>query len=119
MTNPSKCQQITQGYHKTPDFFFGTKNLVVINASKTQFLHLSTCHNFPDNYPLFFNDTQLSPASTLNINSLFFTHNLNWKLHISSLAKTASMNLGVLRHLCQFSHPSNFWLCTRALSILV
>ncbi|MPC31099.1 hypothetical protein E2C01_024378 [Portunus trituberculatus] len=82
------------------------ENLVVFNASKTQFLHLSTQHNLLDNYPLFFNDTQLSPSSTLNI--LGVSYNLNWKLHISSLAKTASMKLGVLRGLCQFfSRPSN------------
>ncbi|MPC99166.1 hypothetical protein E2C01_094563 [Portunus trituberculatus] len=61
--------------------------------------------NLPDNYPLFFNDTQLSPSSTLIILSLSFTYNLNWKLHISSLAKTASMKLGVLRRLRQFFSP--------------
>ena len=77
----------------------------MFNASKTQFLHLSTRHNLPDNYPLFFNDTQLSPSSTLNILGLSFTKNLNWKFHISSLAKTASMKLGVLCRLRQFFSP--------------
>ncbi|MPC29301.1 Transmembrane protease serine 11B-like protein [Portunus trituberculatus] len=43
------------------------ENLVVFNASKTQLLHLSTGHNLPDNYPLFFSDTQLFPSSTPNI----------------------------------------------------
>ena len=38
----------------------------------------------------------------MNILGLSSTHNLNWKLHISSLAKTASMKLGILRCLCQF-----------------
>ncbi|MPC59786.1 hypothetical protein E2C01_053814 [Portunus trituberculatus] len=28
------------------------------------------------------NDTQLSPSCTLNILDLYFTHNLNWKIHI-------------------------------------
>ena len=84
---------------------WGNKNLVKFNASKTQFLHLSTRHNLPDNYPLFFNDTQLSPSSTLNILGLSFTKNLNWKLHISSLAKSASMKLGVLWRLRQFFSP--------------
>merc|ERR1711980_48728 len=46
---------------------WGRTNLVSFNASKTQFLHLSTRHNLPDIYPLFFNDTQLSPSSTLDI----------------------------------------------------
>ncbi|MPC41575.1 hypothetical protein E2C01_035174 [Portunus trituberculatus] len=40
-------------------------NLVVSNASKTQFLHLSTRHNLPDNYRLFFNDIQLSSSTPL------------------------------------------------------
>ena len=84
---------------------WGRANLVKFNASKTQFLHLSTRHNLPDNYPLFFNDTQLSPSSTLNILGLSFTKNLNWKFHITSLAKTASMKLGVLCRLRQFFSP--------------
>ncbi len=62
------------------------RNLVSFNASKTQFLHLSTRHNIPNSYPLFFDNTQLSPSSTLNILGLSFTQNLNWKLHISSLS---------------------------------
>ena len=45
---------------------WGRANLVLFNASKTQFLQLSTLHNLPDNYPLFFNDTQLPLSSTLN-----------------------------------------------------
>ena len=45
-----------------------------------------------------------SPSPTLNILGLSFTCNLNWKLHIS-LAKTASMKLGVLSRLCQFYSP--------------
>ena len=76
---------------------------MLFNASKTQFLHLSTRHNLPNNYPLFFKDIQLSP-SALNIIDLYFTCNLNWKLHIS-LAKTASMKLGVLSRLRQFYSP--------------
>ncbi|MPC27680.1 hypothetical protein E2C01_020859 [Portunus trituberculatus] len=60
---------------------------------------ISTRHNVLDNYPLFFNDTQLSPSSTMNILGLSFTHDPNWKLHSSSLVKTASMKSGVLRDL--------------------
>ena len=75
---------------------------MLFNASKIQFLHLSTRHNPPNRYSLFFSDTQLSPSPTLNILGLSFTSNLNWKLHISSLAKTASMKLGVLSRLRQF-----------------
>ena len=78
---------------------------MLFNASKTQFFHLSTRHNLPNNYPLFFSDTQLSPSPTLNILGLSFTSNLNWKLHTSSLAKTASMKLSVLSRLRQFYLP--------------
>ena len=84
---------------------WGRANLVLFNASKTQFLHLSTRHNLPNNYPLFFNNTQLSPSSTLDILGLSFTKSLNWKSHISSLAKTASMKLGVLWRLRPFFSP--------------
>ena len=92
---------------------WGKANLVLFNASKTQLLHLSTRHNLPKNYPFFFNATQLSP-STLNILGLSYTSNLNWKLHISSLDKTASMNLGVLSRLRQFYSPPQLY--TRASS---
>ncbi|MPC50342.1 hypothetical protein E2C01_044170 [Portunus trituberculatus] len=54
---------------------WGRENLVVFNASKTQFFHLSTRHNLPEDYLLFFNDTQLSPSSILNILGLSFAHN--------------------------------------------
>ena len=76
----------------------------MFNSSKTQFLHLSTRHNVPNKYPLFFNVIQLFPSPTMNILGLSFTSNLNC-LHISSLAKTASMKLGVLSRLRQFYSP--------------
>ena len=43
------------------------ENLDVFNASKTQYLQLSTRHNHPDNYPLFFNDTLLPIKHTRSI----------------------------------------------------
>ena len=67
-------------------------NLVLFNAAKTKFLQLSTRHNLPDNYPLFFNDTQFPLSSTLNTLDLSFTKNLNWQFHISTHAKSASKN---------------------------
>ncbi|XP_050717656.1 uncharacterized protein LOC126999291 [Eriocheir sinensis] len=85
---------------------WGKRNLVSFNASKTQFLHLSTRHNLRNTYPLFFDNTQLSPSSTLNILSLSLTQNLNWKLHILSLTKSASSRLGVLYCLRQFFSPA-------------
>ncbi len=56
---------------------WGRRNLLAFNASKTQFLHLSTRHKLPDSYPLFFDNTQLSPSSTLNILGLSFTQKIS------------------------------------------
>ena len=55
------------------------------------------------NYPL--HSTHLSPSSILNILWLSFTKTLNWKSHISSLAKSASKKLSALCHLHQFFSP--------------
>ena len=81
-------------------------NFVLFNASKTQFLQLSTQHCLPDNYLLFFNDTQLPFSSTLNTLGLSFTKNLNRQFHISTLAKSASKKLSVLWHLHPLFSPS-------------
>ena len=101
----------------------GNHCLVILWAKQTwccsmpQKLNSSTQpqHNLPNNYPLFFNDTHLSPSSTLNILSLSFTYNLNWKHHISSLAKTVSMKLCVLSHLRQFYSPPHLLTLYRGL----
>ncbi len=85
---------------------WGRRNLVSFNASKNRFLHLSTQHHLPDTYPLFFDNTLLSSSSTLNILGLSLSHNLNWKFHISSLAKLASTKLGVLHRRWQHFSPS-------------
>ena len=61
---------------------WGRVYLVLFNISKTQYLQLSTQHHFPDNYLLFFNDSQLPLSSTLNTLGLSFTKNLNWQFHI-------------------------------------
>ncbi len=93
----------------TSDLFivsnWGRRNLVSFNASKTQFLHISTRHDLSLNFPLFFNNTQLSPSSTLNCLGLSFTPKLNWNFHISSLAKSASWKLCVLYRLQPFFSP--------------
>ena len=79
--------------------------MVVFNASKTQFLHLSTRHNLPHNYDIFFENTQLKPSSVLNILGVSFSRDLSWKDHITSLSKQASKRLGVLRRLRGFFTP--------------
>ena len=85
---------------------WGRENLVSFNASKTQFLHLSTRHNLPQDYPLYFNNTQLTPSDSLNILGISFSPDLSWKDHIYSLAKTASKKLGVLFRLRKYFTPS-------------
>ncbi len=85
---------------------WGRRNVVFFNASKTHFLHRSTRQSLPDNYPLFFDHTQLFPSSTVNIFGLSFSHNLNWKSHISSITKSASSRLGVLYRLQHFIPPN-------------
>ena len=96
-------------------FDWGRANLDLFNTSKPQFLQLSTRHNFPHNYPLFFNDTQLILFPTLNTLSLPFTKNLNWQFHISTLAKSASKNLGVLWRLRPFFSSSQLLALYRSL----
>ncbi|MCP5005068.1 MAG: hypothetical protein GY941_14210, partial [Planctomycetes bacterium] len=85
---------------------WGRENLVVFNASKTQFLHLSTRQNLPDVYPLIINNTQLKPSPSLNILGVSFSSNHSWKTHIRSLAKTTFMKLGVLSPLRGFLSPT-------------
>ena len=84
---------------------WGIENLVAFNASKTQFLQLSTRRNLPTDYPLFFNTTQLKPSSNLNLLGLNFSPDLSWKDHITSLAISASKKLGVLRRFSKFFSP--------------
>ncbi|KAL7647645.1 UNVERIFIED_CONTAM: hypothetical protein RMT77_001245 [Armadillidium vulgare] len=84
---------------------WGRENMVVFNASKTQFLHLSTRHNLPHNYDIFFENNQLKPSSVLNILGVSFSRDLSWKDHITSLSKQASKRLGVLRRLQHFFTP--------------
>ena len=76
--------------------------MVVFNASKTQFLHLTTRHNLPDNYNIFLVNTQLNPSAVLNILGVSFSRDLTWKDHVVSLTKQASKRLGVLRRLQRF-----------------
>ena len=85
---------------------WGKRNLVVFNASKTQFLHLSTKKNLPHDYPIFFEGTQLKPSSALNILGVSFSPTLSFKEHIVSLSKNASKKLGVMRRLRGYFSPS-------------
>ena len=46
---------------------WGKENMVVLNASKTQFLHLYTRYNLPHNCDIFFESIQFKPSSALNM----------------------------------------------------
>ncbi len=85
---------------------WGRRNLDSFSAPITQFLHLLTRQDLPHSYPLFFNNTQLSPSLILNCLGLSFTQKFNWKFHILSLARSASSRLGVLYRLQPFPPPS-------------
>src|ERR1044072_8311266 len=79
--------------------------MVVFNASKTQFIHLSTRHNIlSHNYDIFEN-IRLKSSSVLNILGVSFSRDLSWKDHLTSLSKQASKRLGVLRRLQHFFTP--------------
>src|SRR6201990_2143053 len=83
--------------------------MVVFKSTKTQFLHLSTRHNLPHNYDIFFENTQLKPSYVLNILGVSFSRDLSWKDHITSLSKQALKRLCVLRRLQNYFTPPQ-WL---------
>ncbi len=89
--------------HLTSDlpliYEWGRRNLLSFNASKPQYLHLTAWHDPLHNYPLFFENTQLFPSSTIYILGLSIYKDLNWKFYICSLAKSASSKLGILYRL--------------------
>ena len=84
---------------------WGKENLVTFNASKTQFLHLSTRPNLPLDYNIFFENTQLKPSPLLNILGVSFSRDLSFRDHIVYLSKQASKRLGILRRLRGFFSP--------------
>ena len=73
----------------------GRETVVVFNASKTRFLNLLPRRNYSNNEPLLRKDTLLS-LSLPNIIGLSFNYNINWKIDISSVAKSESINIGLL-----------------------
>ena len=95
----SALAQLTSDLAKITNW--GKENLVVFNASKTQFLHLSTRKPL-NNYNIFFENTQLKPSPILTILGISFSRDLSFKDHIVSLSKHASKRLGVLRRLRGF-----------------
>ena len=78
-------------------------------------MHISTRSNLPAQYPLFFDDTQLSPSPSLNILGISFSRDLNFKDHIISLAKSSCKKLGVLSRLRTFFSPAQLLTLYRGL----
>lgn len=72
---------------------------------KNNFLHIATPHRLPDTYPLFLENRQFSPFSTVNIFYLPSTRDLNCKFLISFIIKSASSRLDVLYRLYQLFSP--------------
>lgn len=64
------------------------------------------CDNLTNKYPLFFENTQLSLSSIVNIVSLSLSQNRNWKPHIFWLTKSASLGLVGLHRLSHFFSTS-------------
>ena len=83
------------------------ENLVVFNASKTQFPHLTTRSDLASDYvyDVFFEGIRLKPSPSLNFLGVSFSRDLYGKNHIISLASKASKRLGVLRRLKKFFTP--------------
>lgn len=88
--------------------------MVVFNSSKTQFLHLSMQQNLNYSY-MFFENTQLN---ALNIISVSFSLDLNWKDYINSFSKSVSKRLDVLGHFKKIFIPSQllalYWYVLRS-----
>ena len=69
--------------------------------------------NTPSNYPIVFEDSEISPLNFINILGLQIFSRLSWKDHIVQIAKSASKKLGVLFQCKQyFNSVQLFKLCT-------
>ena len=68
---------------------FGTRNLIKLNTSKTQFLTISFS-NTPSNYPIVFEDSEIPPRNSINILGLQISCSLSWRDHIVQIAKSTS-----------------------------
>lgn len=54
----TEIKEIKKGIHRTPVFSdWGKENLVLVNASNTQFFHLRNQQSLIDNNALFFDET--------------------------------------------------------------
>lgn len=72
------------------------ENLVIFNAFKAKFLHLSSRSNLSEVYPLFFDNKHNSSSSLNNLGVIYYII-FPWKDHISDLAKTTPEKWGVLQ----------------------
>ena len=90
------CGDATECLLIFPYFQIGAEKTLCCSMPKKFNSFIYPLDKIFSDYPLYFDDIYLSPSSTTNILGLSFTKSLNWKSHISSLAKSASKNLGVM-----------------------
>ena len=87
---------------------WGTRNLAKFNTSKTQLLTISLS-NTPSDYPIIFEDSEISPINSINILGLKISSSLSWRDHIAQIAKSASKNLGVLFRCKQYFNAAQLF----------
>ena len=66
-------------------------NLVNFNSLKTQLLNISRSKT-PLNFPILFDDFNVSPFGNINILGLNINQNLSWKCHVTQVAKRLTKN---------------------------
>ena len=71
---------------------WGTHNLVKFNTFRTQLLTISLS-NTPSNYPIIFEDSEISRPNSVNILGLQISSSLSWRDHIVQIAKSASKKI--------------------------
>ena len=87
---------------------WGTRNLVKFNTSKTQLLTISLS-NTPSNYPIIFEDSEISRFNSVNILGLQISSSLSWSDHIVQIAKSASKKLGDLFRCKQYFNSAQLF----------
>ena len=93
LSRASLSSSINSDLNKISDW--GRMNLVKFNASKTKFMPISLSSN-SSNLFVCFDGNVIEPSLSINIFGINISHNLSWKQHMSSLAKSASQKLEIL-----------------------
>ena len=78
--------------------FHKLKQLLTISLSNT-----------PSNYPIIFEDSEISSLNSVNILGLQISSSLSWRDHIVQIAKSASKKLGVLFRCKQYFNAAQLF----------